>query len=208
MVRVSRNQAATNRETLVAAAGRLFRQRGVDGVGVAELCEAAGMTHGGLYSRFGSKDELAVEAFAQGQAASKARMEVAIGEKPDLAAVLDFYVSRRQRDNAAECCPMVASASEAARQSKPFRSGFAEAFRELNGTVRDAFGGASGNKADESAMVIGASMIGIVVVARALRGPDPALSDALIDASQAILGTFAKTPARGRRARKRRAKRP
>ena len=203
MVRVSRDQAATNRETLVAAAGRLFRQRGIDGVGVAELCEAAGMTHGALYSRFGSKDELAVEAFTQGRAASKARMEAAIGEKPDLASVLDSYVSRRHRDNAADCCPMVASASEAARQSMPLRSSFADAFRELTGTVGDAIGGTSGNKADESAMVIAASMIGIVAVARALRGPDPALSHALIDASQAVLGSFARTPARSRRTRKR-----
>jgi TetR/AcrR family transcriptional repressor of nem operon len=207
MVKVSRDQATANHRALVAAAGRLFRQRGIDGVSVAELCEAAGMTHGALYSHFGSKDELATEAFTQGQSASRQRMTAAIGEAPDLAAIVDFYVSRRQRENSTDCCPMLASASEAARQSKAFRQSFADGFRDLNGRIQAALEKAGPPQAEDSSMVIAASMIGIVAVARALHGPDPALSNALIAASRGALGLMADGPAAPKTIRKKKPRR-
>ena len=206
MVKVSRDQAAANRRALVAAAGRLFRQKGIDGVGVAELCEAAGMTHGALYSHFGSKDELAADAFVQGRAASRTRMDSVIGSDPDLSAILDFYVSRRQRDNAVDCCPLLASASEAARQSKSVKTAFAAAFGELSETVKQALP-ADGDQSHDRAMVIAASMIGTVAVARALRAADPARSDALLEASREALGELANAPARTSRSSKGRTKR-
>lgn len=192
MVKVSRDQAAANRQVLAAAAGRLFRQKGIDGVGVAELCEAAGMTHGALYSHFGSKDELATEAFVQGQATSRTRLDGAVGPDPDLSAILDFYVSRRQRDNAIDCCPLLASASEAARQSKPTRRAFAAAFDELSELVSAALAKRD-NQSNGLAMVIAASMIGTVAVARAL---DPVQSDRLIEAAREALEALSKVPAR------------
>jgi TetR/AcrR family transcriptional repressor of nem operon len=162
---------------------------------VAELCEAAGMTHGALYSHFGSKDELVTEAFVQGQAASRTRLDGAAGPDPDLSAILDFYVSRRQRDNAVDCCPLLASASEAARQSRPTRRAFAVAFDELSATVATALRKRD-HQSNERAMVIAASMIGTVAVARALRAIDPAQSDALIEAAREALEALSKVPAR------------
>jgi len=203
MVKVSRDQAAANRRALAAAAGRLFRQKGIDGVGVAELCEAAGMTHGALYSHFGSKDELATEAFVQGQAASRTRLDGAVGSNPDLSAILDFYVSRRQRDNAIDCCPLLASASEAARQSKPTRRAFAAAFDELSETVSAALAKRD-NQSSGLAMVIAASMIGTVAVARVL---DPAQSDALIEATREALEALSKVPAQTSKSSRGKAKR-
>jgi TetR/AcrR family transcriptional repressor of nem operon len=203
MVKVSRDQAAANRRALAAAAGRLFRQKGIDGVGVAELCEAAGMTHGALYSHFGSKDELATEAFVQGQAASRTRLDGAVGPNPDLSAILDFYVSRRQRDNAIDCCPLLASASEAARQSKPTRRAFAAAFDELSDTVSAALAKRD-NQSSGLAMVIAASMIGTVAVARVL---DPAQSDALIEATREALEALSKVPAQTSKSSRGKAKR-
>jgi TetR/AcrR family transcriptional repressor of nem operon len=207
MVKVSRDQAAANRQALVAAAGRLFRQKGIDGVGVAELCEAAGMTHGALYSHFGSRDELVTEAFVQGQAASRTRLDGAVGPDPDLSDILDFYVSRRQRDNAVDCCPLLASASEAARQSRPTRTAFAAAFDELSATV----GTALRKREDQSngrAMVIAASMIGTVAVARALRALDPAQSDALIEAAHEVLEALAEAPVRASKPSRKSSKEP
>jgi TetR/AcrR family transcriptional regulator, transcriptional repressor for nem operon len=203
MVKVSRDQAAANRRALAAAAGRLFRQKGIDGVGVAELCEAAGMTHGALYSHFGSKDELATEAFVQGQAASRTRLDGAVGSNPDLSAILDFYVYRRQRDNAIDCCPLLASASEAARQSKPTRRAFAAAFDELSDTVSAALAKRD-NQSSGLAMVIAASMIGTVAVARVL---DPAQSDALIEATREALEALSKVPAQTSKSSRGKAKR-
>ena len=63
-MRVSREQAAENRERLLTEAARLFRERGLSGVGMDALAEAAGLTHGGLYSQFGSKERLMAEAVA------------------------------------------------------------------------------------------------------------------------------------------------
>src|SRR5918997_1525937 len=64
-MKVSKQQAAANRGRILAEAGRLFRERGLAGVGVDALAEAAGLSHGALYSRFGSKEQLAAEALAE-----------------------------------------------------------------------------------------------------------------------------------------------
>jgi TetR/AcrR family transcriptional repressor of nem operon len=202
MVKVTRDQAAANREALLDAAGRLIRQRGVDGVGVAELCNAAGMTHGALYSRFGSKDDLAAEAFTQGQSASRKRMTAAIGEAPELAAIVDFYVAARHRDDFSSCCPMLASASEAARQSRSFQTSFANAFRDVSDLIRASLEENDTPKPEDVSLVIAASMIGVVAVARALKTPDRAMSDTLINASRAMLEKLAAAPSpstRGKR---------
>ena len=64
-MRVSREQAAENRDRIIDAAGRLFRERGFDGIGVANLMKAAGLTHGGFYGHFESKEDLEVQACAR-----------------------------------------------------------------------------------------------------------------------------------------------
>jgi TetR/AcrR family transcriptional regulator, transcriptional repressor for nem operon len=64
-MRVSRERAAENRDRIVDAAGRLFRERGLDGIGVANLMKAAGLTHGGFYGHFASKEDLEVQACAR-----------------------------------------------------------------------------------------------------------------------------------------------
>src|SRR5687768_14918347 len=81
-VKVTKEQAAAHRAAIVAAAGRLFRERGFDGVGVAEITRAAGLTHGGFYGHFASKDALAAEACGQAFAESLARLEARLG-RPD-----------------------------------------------------------------------------------------------------------------------------
>ena len=65
-MKVSKKKVAENRDALVRAAGRLFRERGIDGVGIAEICQQAGLTHGALYAQFPSKEALAAEALADG----------------------------------------------------------------------------------------------------------------------------------------------
>jgi TetR/AcrR family transcriptional repressor of nem operon len=206
MVKVTRDQSDANREALLDAASRLIRQQGVDGVGVAELCNAAGMTHGALYSRFGSKDDFVAEAFTQGQSASRKRMTAAIGEAPDLAAIVDFYVSARHRDNFSTCCPMLASASEAARQSGSFRANFADAFRDFSRLIRSALEENNTPKLDVS-LVIAASMIGVVAVARALKTPAPAMSNGLINAARAMLKNMAAVPTTSTSGRKKQPRR-
>jgi TetR/AcrR family transcriptional regulator, transcriptional repressor for nem operon len=64
-VRVTRKQSAANREKVLDVAGTLFRERGFDGIGVADIMKRAGLTHGGFYGQFASKDDLAAEATAR-----------------------------------------------------------------------------------------------------------------------------------------------
>jgi AcrR family transcriptional regulator len=84
-MRVSKEKAAENRERILKAAARLIRERGISGAGVDALTEAAGMTHGSLYSQFGSKERLAEEALGHALVAS--------GKTTAGAATLDQYIS-------------------------------------------------------------------------------------------------------------------
>lgn len=188
MVKVSPDQSAANRQALLDAAGRLFRQKGIDAVGVAELCAAAGLTHGALYSHFGSKEALAAEAFISGYREGRARRAKVLGDKPDAEAVIDDYVSTRHRDSVSACCPMLASASEAARQSHALKAQFAQAFSDLSGRLRPPAQEPGSSDPDPHHAVIAASMIGVVSVARALKASDPAMSDQLIESARVLFG--------------------
>ncbi len=168
MVKVTREAAQAHRSDLIEAAGRLFREKGLDGVGVAEIGRSAGLTHGAIYSSFASKDELAVAAFKAGQDASRARRRKNIGEEPDVRTILTNYVSKRQRDDRLECCPMIASASEAARQGPEYRSVFAGSFFELAAEIQAAAEKEGAADARRRSFAIVAGMIGAVAVARSL----------------------------------------
>ncbi len=99
MVKVTKQQAAENRAAVVKAAGRLFRAHGFDGVGVADITRAAGLTHGGFYGQFASKDALAAEACGQAFAESLALLRARL-DRPggDLLRYVDSYLSERHRD--------------------------------------------------------------------------------------------------------------
>jgi TetR/AcrR family transcriptional regulator, transcriptional repressor for nem operon len=113
---------AENAPALIRSAGRLFRTKGIDGVGVADICKGAGLTHGALYGQFGSKQALAAEALAHGLRRNNARVRAAGRGQSRLTAYAKCFASRWQRDNLADGCAMCASASEIAKDSKVYRS--------------------------------------------------------------------------------------
>src|SRR5580693_8164542 len=116
-MRVSKEQSETNRTSLLQAAGRLFNEKGIDGVGVAEVAKEAGLTHGALYAHFPSKDALAAEAFAHGFEGNMAGMQAWAGDRHlSFEEHLDALLSTDMRDRLETGCPMTASASEVARQ--------------------------------------------------------------------------------------------
>ena len=123
-MKVTKQKSAENRAALTRTAGRMFRERGIDGVGVAEISKAAGLTHGALYAQFPSKQALAAEALTQGLARSHARMTTPTPDgAPTLDDYLDRYLSLQHRDNLAEGCAMAASASSSSRSSRwPLRT--------------------------------------------------------------------------------------
>src|SRR5918998_241753 len=117
MPRSSRQDAAKHRQQVIEGASELFRERGIDGVNVGELMGAAGLTHGGFYRHFASKDELA------GLAAARA-----IGEQAeslsDERAFIEGYLSHEHRDDMAHGCVVAALGPELARADEAVRAEF------------------------------------------------------------------------------------
>src|ERR1700749_2469287 len=111
IVKLSKEQAARNREQILEVASRLFRQRGIDAVSVAEVMDAAGFTHGGFYNHFADKGALAVEAVLATFEETVLGMERATTDGVD--AYVKSYLSPQHRDG--DGCPATALAPEAAR---------------------------------------------------------------------------------------------
>jgi len=181
-MRVTKEQAAENRERILEAAARLMRERGISGVGVDALTEAAGMTHGSLYSQFGSKERLVEEAVAYGIAAKGRESPKA----PNNSDYLSKYLSAAHRDAPGSGCPLAALCCEMPRQGQAVRERFTAGLR---GMMRRLSEGMSSEKTqrqrEEKALVTVASLVGAVVLARAVS--DPKLSDDILRATKNAL---------------------
>jgi TetR/AcrR family transcriptional repressor of nem operon len=185
-LKVTKEKAAENRAKLVQAAGRLFRERGIDGVGVADVCKAAGLTHGALYAQFPSKEALAAAAFSNAFEHGFSRMTAAT--EPSLTTYLDYLISIRQRDNLGGGCPLTASTSEVGRKDENISSRFAQGFEKMVGAV-EAVLDPSSPRSDrrDRALTIVATNIGAIAVARATAKSRPDLSNDILVAARRIL---------------------
>jgi TetR/AcrR family transcriptional repressor of nem operon len=189
MVYVKREQSGENRTALLATASRLFRERGIDGVGVAEIAREAGLTHGALYAHFRSKDDLVAEAFTQALSLSR---EAFRGEgtrrKRSVSGYLDYLLSPLHRDEPGNSCPMTASASEIGRHGEGISARFAKGFQDkasaFEAVLDDALPEAERRRL---AITIVAAEIGAMAVARAVAKSDPTLSDEILEAVHAVL---------------------
>ncbi|MGQ4387492.1 TetR/AcrR family transcriptional regulator [Streptomyces sp. SAS_270] len=179
-MRVTRAQAEQNRAHIVATAARLFRERGYDGVGVAELMAAAGFTHGGFYKHFRSKADLMAEASASGLAQTATGAE---GLGP--AEFVESYVSREHRDGRGDGCTIATLSGDAARQSADIKTEFAAGIENLLTALQAQSG--TPEEADQDqrasrAMVIDmlAHSVGAVMLSRACPDGSP-LADEILD---------------------------
>src|SRR5581483_2269579 len=116
-MRVSREQAAENREKIVVAASRLFREHGFDGVGVDAIMRAAGLTHGGFYGHFTSKDDLAGEAVREALMRGTERMS----RHTDLGSYVAAYLSERHCADRANGCGLAALGADVPREGRGVR---------------------------------------------------------------------------------------
>lgn len=188
IMRITKAQAAENRERVLDAATRLFRERGFDGVGVADLMREAGFTHGAFYNHFGSKT--ALEAAACRRAFDRSVDTIAgvaaIADPAERAATfarfVDNYLSQASRDAAGARCAMVAFAADVARQSDEVKQAFAPSLR----AYAERFAVAAGMPGDrEAALARLATLVGALVLARSVAEADPALSDEFLQAGRA-----------------------
>jgi TetR/AcrR family transcriptional repressor of nem operon len=181
-MRVSREQVAKNRQAILEAAARLFRARGFEAVTVAEVMQAAGLTHGGFYSYFPSKDALIAEALATAVSA-------ATEDEIDLARYARGYLSRRHRDDIAGGCSTAGLGGEALRQGPEARAAMTAGLkRQIARFSRTAPGE---DEAAKRRAAIGSwsAMVGAVILARLC--DDAALSDEVLAETRAWIGAQA-----------------
>jgi len=178
-LRVSREQVTENRRTILEAADRLFRERGFEAVTVAEIMKAAGLTHGGFYGYFESKDALVAAALAE------AMRRTTTGPVGDLAAYMADYLTPIHRDDRGSGCPTAALAPEAARQTGAARTEITTGIKQQIARFSRV---ASGNTAEEkrrTAIGSWAAMVGAMILARA--SDDPALADEVLNETRVWL---------------------
>ncbi len=187
-MKVTKAQAQANRAHVVETASGLFRERGFDGVGVADLMAAAGFTHGGFYKQFASKADLMAEATACGIAQT-----AALTEGADASQYVRHYLSREHRDDRSTGCTMAALGSDAARQPEPVRAAFADGIETLVATLvrqSGASGAADAVQARAQSLDAFAHAVGALVLSRACPD-DSALADELLAVGrEAILATL------------------
>ncbi|KPA88036.1 transcriptional regulator, TetR family [Pseudomonas asplenii] len=174
-MKVSREQVAQNRLKILEVAGRLFREHGYEAVSVAQVMKAAGMTHGGFYGYFASKDELVVEALAHVASTSPT-----VGD--DLAGYISRYLSSDHREDCAGGCPLAGLATETRRQSAEARAQMTRSIgRQLERLTQD-MPGASTEETRRAATGSLATLVGALVLARVC--DDPQLAERLLDDSR------------------------
>jgi TetR/AcrR family transcriptional regulator, transcriptional repressor for nem operon len=181
-MKVSRIQTAENRERILDAATKLFRERGIDGIGVDDLMKAAGLTHGGFYGHFKSKEDLVAQACARAVARMRQNwvnvVEQATGDP--LEALADTYLTAKHRDGAGRGCPMAALGPEIARQGPMVRHAFTDEFRPFLDYLSRIVQGGSSSLRRQKALATYASLVGALVIARAV--DDTTLSNEILAA--------------------------
>ncbi|VVA50016.1 HTH-type transcriptional regulator AcrR [Serratia ficaria] len=180
-VKVSKEQVRENRARIVEAASVLFRERGYDGVGIAELMSAAGLTHGGFYKHFASKADLLSEAMSCGFRRSA---ESSLGVEREK--FIADYLSRQHRDAMGKGCVMSALGTDTARQSESIKATFSAGIERQLSLLADENGAGSATRADLIDTL--AHLVGALVLSRACPD-DSTLADEILDVCRSRLLT-------------------
>lgn len=187
-MRYSNEHKAATRERVLKEAAREIRAKGPDGVAVAGVMSRAGLTHGGFYAHFDSKDAMIVEAIGTMFEDARARSEQVEQSGDPRAALLgyvDFYLSPAHRDRRDRGCPLPTLSGDFARSGNAQRARFGQGVEGLTGRLAKALDGigVEDPHAEGSAML--AQMVGAVALSRAVA--DPAQSDAILADAHAAL---------------------
>ncbi len=179
-MRVSRQQAAENREKVIAMSSKLFRENGYDGIGIVDLMKSAGLTHGSFYNQFKSKENLAEEAC---RAAVTENLEFwnSASANGGLKALFSAYLSQTHLDQRNTGCLLAAMGAEAPRRGSAVRRVFDKAVNAYTGVLENLMSERSARKKRERSLAVLAQMIGALMLARAV--DDETLGQELLDAT-------------------------
>lgn len=183
-MKVSREQAARNRERILDTAAQLFRERGFDGIGVADLMKEAGLTHGGFYGHFSSKEDLIAQASAHELARSLNDWGAFAERAPDdrLSALAAAYLTSTHRDNPGTGCVLAALGPDVSRQGRPVRQAVTSYVRSMVDLLGKLVPNKSKAARRRKAIGAYATVVGAMVLARAI--DDPALSQEILHAGR------------------------
>jgi TetR/AcrR family transcriptional repressor of nem operon len=173
----SKLETAETRKRILVAASTEFRLRGFDGASLADLMAAAGLTLGGFYKHFSSKEQLISEAFAvaaESELHAVERSLPASANSRGIDALVEAYLSLEHRDDVAGGCPFVALGSEVARGGGDVREAATAGFRKMVSLTAGQLGGSASEAAEGEAMAVLSMMVGALAMARMVA--DSALS--------------------------------
>jgi TetR/AcrR family transcriptional repressor of nem operon len=178
-VRYSKGHRERTRERILEAAGRLFRESGYDGVGVDQIMHDVGLTAGGFYSHFRSKEALFAEAMSAALEASRATPDSAAASD-SLQPLIKGYLSRKHRDSVAEGCPLPVLTPDVARQSNATRERYEKQLLKFASRIEAMLTEDGGDQAQtrEEALALIAECVGGLMLARAVS--DEKLSDQIL----------------------------
>ena len=201
MPRVSRAEAEHHREQITEASARLFRERGIKGVSVADLMGAAGLTHGGFYGHFESKDALAAvavaHAFEQSAERWRKRIAAAADDAARRAVLVDKFLTPQSLKHVGLGCPSVSLGGDISREpaQAPIRAAYADGLASLLGMLADVEDGPDAAAKRRAALADFATMAGALMLARATEGT-PLAAEILAAARARLLSAPCTLPTR------------
>jgi TetR/AcrR family transcriptional repressor of nem operon len=187
-MKVTRQQVAKNRQRILEVAGKLFRERGFDGVSVDDIMTNAGLTHGAFYGHFASKDELAAQACANAVAKGIDAWTALTGDKSadQLGAIVSSYATSSHRDDLGGGCVLAALGADAVRHRGAIRRAFTDGIRSTVAMLSMIAPGRSNAAQRQKALATLAGLVGALILARA--ADDTTLSDEILSAALATFG--------------------
>ncbi|MFA5121807.1 TetR/AcrR family transcriptional regulator [Zavarzinia sp.] len=179
----SQAQKQANHDRILDAAIDLLRRKGLEHTGIAEVMRAAGLTHGGFYSHFESREAMVEEALNRAFAADEARLEKAVARssRHQRAAMIEAYLSPQHRDDPVHGCAAAALAGDVARAEAPARHIFTEQLKRYRDRIAPLIPTERG-KAEGHALFGVAAMIGALLLSRAV--DDEELSESILAATR------------------------
>jgi TetR/AcrR family transcriptional regulator, transcriptional repressor for nem operon len=184
-MRQSAEEKTRTHERIVEIASARIREEGIEGPGVAEIMQAAGLTHGGFYKHFGSRDDLTAEAADHAFAyANRTLAKYAHDKRDPLAAWVDWYLSTEHRDDPGTGCAVAALIGDVNRGNDHVRGGYDALVERYIGTLEGMLGG-GGSDGRRQAITALSTLVGSLVLARAI--DDDALSNEILRTAREAL---------------------
>lgn len=182
-MKVSREKAEENRRNVIETSSRLFREKGFDGVGVSTLMRAAGLTHGGFYKQFKSKDDLIAQATQVALDQTSDRLaSMAKNDNHPFEAVVRSYLSEMHRNAVGEGCALAALGSDGARHGPEVRQVMQDGIEHYLSTLERAVEAENVEAARDKAISTLSTLVGALILSRVVE--DRGLSDEILAAAR------------------------